>query len=135
MLVAGLVLAFAQGSQAQGGVFTVNCAPLTVFRGDPIVSPGALSSHVHAVVGGTAFQLSLSNEQARNSKATTCDKVLDNSNYWQPQLYHQRRDGKFEVVEMEGIVSLSTSSPAILCIVVIDTQISFIGCLLYRPSV
>lgn len=87
-----------------GQLFTVNCAPLTVFRGDPIVNPGVLSSHVHAVVGGTRFDLTLSNEQARNARATTCDKTMDKSNYWQPQLYHQRRDGKFELVEMTGIV-------------------------------
>ncbi|GAO17093.1 hypothetical protein UVI_02003620 [Ustilaginoidea virens] len=91
--------------EALAQLFTVNCAPLTTFRGDPIVFPGVLSSHVHAVVGGTRFALSLTNEEARNAKATTCDKVLDKSNYWQPLMYHQRRDGKFEVVEMQGIAA------------------------------
>lgn len=86
-------------------LFTVNCAPLTIQRGDPIASPGQISPHVHVVVGGTAFQLTQSNDQAVLANATTCDKVLDNSNYWQPQLYHQRRDGRFELVRMQGIVS------------------------------
>lgn len=88
--------------------FTVNCAPLTIQRGDPIVFPGQISPHVHSVVGGTAFQFNQPNEVAVGAKATTCDKILDNSNYWQPQLYHQRRDGKFELVHMQGIVGLLT---------------------------
>ncbi|OAA40947.1 hypothetical protein NOR_05529 [Metarhizium rileyi] len=91
------------GSLAQ--LFTVNCAPLTFYRGDPIIYPGVISPHVHAVVGGTGFALSLTNEQATKAKATTCDKSLDKSNYWQPQLYHQRRDGRFELVEMQGIAA------------------------------
>lgn len=98
-----VALAAAMGAQAQ--VFTVNCAPLTQFRGDPIVSPGVLSSHVHAIVGGTAFSLSVTPAQARAATATTCDKILDNSNYWQPQLYHQRHDGQFELVTFQGSVS------------------------------
>ncbi|UKZ67872.1 uncharacterized protein TrAtP1_009031 [Trichoderma atroviride] len=93
-------LAAAAGAQAQ--LFTVNCAPLTQFRGDPIVSPGEISSHVHAVVGGTAFSLSTTPAQARAASATTCDKILDQSNYWQPQVYHQRTDGQFELVTFQG---------------------------------
>lgn len=86
-------------------LFTVNCDPLTIQRGDPIVSPGQISSHVHAVTGGTNFALTETNEQAVAAAATTCDKILDNSNYWQPQLYHERSDGKFEIVKFEGNVS------------------------------
>lgn len=96
--------------QAATAEFTVNCAPLTIQRGDPIVFPGQISPHVHIVTGGTAFQFSQPNEVAVGAKATTCDKILDNSNYWQPQLYHQRRDGKFELVHMQGNVSFPTSS-------------------------
>lgn len=104
---AALLAALLPAVQAQ--LITVNCAPLTIQRGDPIVSPGQISAHVHAVVGGSNFQQRLSNDEARAAKATTCDKVLDNSNYWQPQLYHQRRDGSFEIVEMEGAVSITMS--------------------------
>lgn len=85
--------------------FTVNCLPLTIQRGDPIVFPGQISPHVHVVTGGTAFQFTQPNEVAVGAKATTCDKILDNSNYWQPQLYHMRKDGTFELVHMQGNVS------------------------------
>lgn len=91
--------------------FTVNCHPLTIQRGDPIIFPGVISPHVHIVTGGTAFQLTESNEAAVGAKATTCDKILDNSNYWQPQLYHQRHDGQFELVKMQGNVRCNPPAP------------------------
>jgi len=86
-----------------GDTFTVNCAPLTTQRSDPIVSPGIASAHVHAVIGGNAFRRSMVAANAANlANATTCDKSLDHSNYWVPQLYHQRADGLWEMVHHKG---------------------------------
>ncbi|KAK0125618.1 hypothetical protein ONS96_009452 [Cadophora gregata f. sp. sojae] len=63
-------------------VWTVNCGVLSVQRSDPIISPGRPSSHVHAIVGGTAFSRSMAGiKDAVNAKATTCDKYTDHSNY------------------------------------------------------
>lgn len=104
VVAAAAAMAAMPATQAQ--IFTVNCAPLTVQRADPIVQPGGLSGHVHAVVGGTAFQFTMDENTAVNAKETTCDKILDQSNYWQPQLYHQNKDGKFEMVEFQGAVSI-----------------------------
>ncbi|KAH8809333.1 hypothetical protein F5884DRAFT_858834 [Xylogone sp. PMI_703] len=101
VILATLTLRMAQWANAQ--LFTLSCAPLTIQRSDPIVSPGGYSSHVHAVVGGTAFQQTMSQTTAPNAKDTTCDKKLDNSNYWQPQLYHHRSDGQFELITFQGI--------------------------------
>ncbi|KAI9898000.1 hypothetical protein N3K66_006360 [Trichothecium roseum] len=103
VVAAAAAMAAMPATQAQ--IFTVNCAPLTVQRADPIVQPGGLSGHVHAVVGGTAFQFTMGEDTAVNAKETTCDKILDQSNYWQPQLYHQNKDGKFEMVEFQGAVA------------------------------
>lgn len=100
---------FTSAVQAQGGIFIVQCAPLTVQRADPIVFPGQVSPHVHAVAGGTNFGLTTSNADARNSRETTCSMPMDKSQYWQPQLYHQGRDGKFELIKFLGIVSLHGS--------------------------
>ena len=91
-------------SAASAQLFTVNCASLTVQRGDPIIFPGVISPHVHSVVGGTAFQQTESNQVAINAKATTCDKVLDHSNYWTPQLYHENTNGSFSIVTFQGNV-------------------------------
>lgn len=90
---------------AHGQIFTVNCQPLTIQRGDPIISPGAISAHVHAVIGGTAFQQTMGRDTALNAKDTTCDKKIDKSNYWQPQLYHQNSDGSFDLIHFQGTVS------------------------------
>lgn len=90
---------------AHGQIFTVNCQPLTIQRGDPIISPGTISAHVHAVIGGTAFQDTMGLTTAVDAKDTTCDKKLDHSNYWQPQLYHHMSNGSFELITFQGSVS------------------------------
>jgi len=82
----------------QNGIFTVNCAPLTVQRADPIVTPGLPGGHVHSIIGGNAFKRAMGPMDAQNATATTCDKEIDHSNYWVPQLYHMMPDGKFELV-------------------------------------
>jgi hypothetical protein len=113
---------------AHGQLFTVNCQPLTIQRSDPIVSPGIASGHVHAVTGGTAFQRTMSATTAKNAKTTTCDKTMDNSNYWIPQLYHMRTDGQFEIVTFQGSVRQNRSTS-------INTYSSVrLGSLLPQPS-
>lgn len=103
------VLLSASSTYAQyiGDTFTVNCSPLSTQRRDPILSFGKdTSDHVHSVIGGTAFKGDTTNEDALNSKATTCDKILDHSIYWVPSLYHINADGAFELVKHKGSVSL-----------------------------
>ncbi|RYP92802.1 hypothetical protein DL770_001082 [Monosporascus sp. CRB-9-2] len=78
--------------------FTVNCQPLTVQRRDPIVSPGAdLSDHVHLVIRGTNFFAGTTLANALTPAATTCDKELDDSIYWVPQLYNITPDNEYEM--------------------------------------
>ncbi|MCJ1442020.1 MAG: hypothetical protein MMC23_002512 [Stictis urceolatum] len=91
-------------SLVQGQIFTVDCQPLLTERGDPILNPGLprASSHVHAIVGGTGFNLSMSLTLAPDSKNTTCSRSLDHSNYWQPQLYSQTSENSFELIEFQG---------------------------------
>lgn len=104
VVLATLLSALAQQSVAQ--VVTVNCAPLTgsIQRADPLIYPGQVSPHVHVAAGGTAFGQIETNAQAVAAKATTCDKFLDKSSYWQPQLYHQNNNGTFNLVTMTGPV-------------------------------
>ncbi|KAI1186541.1 WSC domain-containing protein [Nemania serpens] len=103
LLAAVLLAASSVSAQDVGDTFTVNCSPLTIQRRDPVLSFGSdTSDHVHAVVGGTAFKADLTNQDAINSKATTCDKILDNSVYWTPTLYHINSDGRYELVPFKG---------------------------------
>lgn len=111
-LIAAATLLQAAYAQDVFDTFTVNCQPLTVQRRDPLVQPGAdLSDHVHSVIGGTAFSASLDPTKALASGATTCDKELDHSVYWTPQLYHITADGKYEIVKFTGSVSCDLTCP------------------------
>jgi len=93
-----VILSVSLVSCLDGDTFTVNCKPLTIQRSDPIIQPGIPSSHVHSVIGGNAFQRTMGPMDATKANETTCDKSIDHSNYWVPQLYHQRVDKMWELV-------------------------------------
>jgi len=100
VVIIGLLISLV--SCLDGDTFTVNCVPLTIQRSDPIVNPGVPGSHVHAVIGGNAFQRTMGPKDALQANSTTCDKAIDHSNYWVPHLYHQRGDGLWELVTWRG---------------------------------
>lgn len=89
--------------------FSFSCLPLTTQLSDPIMSPGKESSHTHIVTGGTAFQRTMGMQTAPNASATTCEVLIDKSNYWVPALYHMTSDRSFEMMEYESSVSVSNS--------------------------
>jgi len=84
------------------GTFTVNCIPVSIQRSDPIIQPGVPSQHVHAIVGGNAFRRDMGPFDAYNATQTTCDKAIDHSNYWVPQLYHYDGNGMYELVTFQN---------------------------------
>lgn len=112
LLLSALLSVLAPQAAAQGGVITVNCAALqgSIQRADPLIYPGVQSPHVHVAAGGTAFGQSQTNAQAVAARATTCDKALDKSSYWQPQLYHHNANGTFNLVTMTGPVCFPARS-------------------------
>lgn len=80
--------------------FVVNCnAAITVQRLDPIVAPGVLSSHIHMVVGASAFNATATSASLRASQCNTCQMQQDNSAYWIPELFYHHRDGTWEQLE------------------------------------
>lgn len=66
--------------------FIINCNLVALERLDPIVSPGKVSSHVHAVMGGSDFKSTYEYENSVNAKCTTCVINIDKSNYWVPDV-------------------------------------------------
>lgn len=97
-LIAGLWMA-----NYVAAFFILPCSrPVVVERADPIVNPGALSGHVHTVMGGSGFEFSMTYEQARSSSCSTCKVTADLSNYWIPTLYYHGQDGKFTSVPQSG---------------------------------
>ncbi|KAJ5118467.1 hypothetical protein N7448_010174 [Penicillium atrosanguineum] len=75
--------------------------PLTEGRMDPIISPGTASSHVHAIQGGSNFNLTMENDALLDSSCTSSLVEADKSNYWTPSLYFQDpTNGSFISVPM-----------------------------------
>ncbi len=75
--------------------------PLVEGRIDPIVSPGQVAGHVHTVMGGSAFGLTMSDTQALSANCTNSKPKADKSNYWWPKLYFQDpKNGSFIDVDL-----------------------------------
>ncbi|KAF4626134.1 hypothetical protein G7Y89_g12029 [Cudoniella acicularis] len=64
------------------------CSELTVQRLDPVVQPGSNpSTHVHHIVGGNAFNATMTGDVSARATCTTCQMAEDFSNYWTAALY------------------------------------------------
>lgn len=74
-------------SRAYAGL-RFGCSSLTIQRIDPVVEPGkAPSSHVHHIVGGNAFNATMTGDVGERATCTTCEMSEDFSNYWTAVLY------------------------------------------------
>jgi hypothetical protein len=86
------------------GFFILSQSVLVSTRLDPIVNPGVVSSHVHSVAGGSAFDKTMTYASARGSKCTTAPVSVDLSNYWTPQLYYYNpADKSFQLINVAYI--------------------------------
>src|SRR3569833_1065295 len=64
------------------------CSTLTFQRLDPAGQPGAFpSAHVHHIVGGNAFNVTMNGDVGERATCTTCQMAEDFSNYWTAVLY------------------------------------------------
>ncbi|KAK0653528.1 hypothetical protein DIS24_g5957 [Lasiodiplodia hormozganensis] len=85
--------------------------PGTVVREriDPIINPGAVSSHVHRVVGGSGINFTMDYNMTRHAGCSSCTVKQDKSSYWIPQLYYTKStDGglRYELVP-DGSVNIT----------------------------
>lgn len=76
--------------------------PLVRVRYDPIVDPGVPSGHLHTIVGGNAFDFVMDGKKAHTATCTSCQVKQDKSNYWTPDLWARKKNGKFEPVKHGG---------------------------------
>lgn len=78
------------------------CSQLVIARNDPLVNPGmSLSPHVHQIVGGNSFNVSMdptTHDLVRDSTCTSCTFSEDFSNYWTAVLYFRARNGTYKRV-------------------------------------
>ena len=86
---AGLLSSLAGLSNAQGSFFTIFSNPLVVERVDPIISPGAVSNHLHNVFGANNFGPNWDYDTMQKSSCNTVGPKQDHSNYWFPALHFQ----------------------------------------------
>jgi hypothetical protein len=90
----------AQGTAAQ--MIRFGCSQLVIARMDPLVNPGmAQSPHVHQIVGGNSFNISMdpaNHDLVRDSTCTSCTFSEDFSNYWTAVLYFRARNGTYKRV-------------------------------------
>ncbi|AEO63835.1 uncharacterized protein THITE_2037606 [Thermothielavioides terrestris NRRL 8126] len=88
------------------------CSQLVIARMDPLVNPGvALSPHVHQVVGGNSFNITMvpaTHDLVRDSTCTSCTFSEDFSNYWTAVLYFRARNGTYKRVRQFPNVGLRT---------------------------
>ncbi|RYO84906.1 hypothetical protein DL766_001057 [Monosporascus sp. MC13-8B] len=64
------------------------CSSLTTQRIDPVVEPGNIpSAHVHHIIGGNAFNATMTGDVGARATCTTCEMSEDFSNYWTAVLY------------------------------------------------
>lgn len=109
-----LTVAFAKDSRTFAVNHFYGQGPLTEGRMDPIINPGTASSHVHAIQGGSNFNLTMDNDALLDSHCTSSLVQADKSNYWTPSLYFQDpANGSFISVPMfyMNVYYLSVSRP------------------------
>ncbi|KAM5474847.1 hypothetical protein MferCBS49748_000254 [Microsporum ferrugineum] len=75
---------------------------LGLARMDPIVNPGELSPHAHAIHGGKNFDFTITGDQLAESDCTSCAVTQDKSVYWVPTLYFLHANGTAELAEQLG---------------------------------
>lgn len=113
ILSAVAVLVFVQGALGQNftppsdccataAMMRFGCSKLVIERLDPLVQPGVLGSgHAHQIVGGNAFNASMTpvvDDPSSLSTCTSCTFSEDFSNYWTANLYFRARNGTFKRV-------------------------------------
>ncbi len=75
------------------------CSQLTMQRLDPAVQPGSNpSGHVHHIVGGNAFNVTMTGDVGERATCTTCQMSEDLSNYWTAHLYFKHPNGSYHHV-------------------------------------
>ncbi|KAB5585013.1 hypothetical protein GE09DRAFT_11427 [Coniochaeta sp. 2T2.1] len=97
------LLAVAASASVVHGLLRFSCSSLVIDRLDPLVNPGmAPSPHLHQIVGGNGFNITMDPEKDISSVATctTCTFAEDFSNYWTAVLYFRARNGSYKRVPL-----------------------------------
>ncbi|KAL3483386.1 hypothetical protein BJX62DRAFT_244951 [Aspergillus germanicus] len=69
-------------------------------RLDPLVSPGQVSSHIHAAVGSSSFSAELTTEKLVNSKCSNFETQQDKSSYWTSPPMQRHANGSWSALPL-----------------------------------
>jgi hypothetical protein len=78
---------------AQAANWNTDVGILVTERLDPIVSPNQVASHMHSIIGGSAFGAAYNQGDLAKSGCTTFPISVDKSNYWHPKPYWINNNG------------------------------------------
>jgi len=93
-----LALVFALAAQTEAAL-RFGCSTLTIQRLDPVVEPGKVpSAHLHQIVGGNAFNASMTGDVGERGTCTTCTFSEDFSNYWTAVMFFKHANGTYKRV-------------------------------------
>ncbi|KAK3684953.1 hypothetical protein B0T22DRAFT_204445 [Podospora appendiculata] len=73
-----------------------------LLRIDPLVSPGEVGAHAHAVHGSSGFNEKATYDDLINGNCTSCAVTQDKSAYWAPGVYFRHSNGSYELVDQVG---------------------------------
>ncbi|TPX16381.1 uncharacterized protein E0L32_004030 [Thyridium curvatum] len=107
-LVLGAALCSAQELMRFG------CSQLVIDRIDPLVEPGNTpSAHMHQVIGGNSFNVSMTpdvHDPPKQSTCTSCTYSEDFSNYWTANIYFKARNGTYKRVPQVANLGLGVKA-------------------------
>jgi hypothetical protein len=69
--------------------------PLILSRSDPLINPGAPSSHLHTIYGSNAFNITMDADTARSGNCSTTSSQDDLSSYWHPTIFYLEQNGTY----------------------------------------
>ncbi|KAI2467423.1 hypothetical protein F4781DRAFT_423374 [Annulohypoxylon bovei var. microspora] len=106
-----LTVVLALVAQAQAGL-RFACSTLTIQRLDPVVEDGKTpSAHLHHIVGGNAFNASMTGDVGARGTCTTCEMSEDFSNYWTAVLYFKHpTNGSYHRVPVKANAALAAGT-------------------------
>jgi hypothetical protein len=73
--------------------WNTNVRPLVTERLDPIISPNGVASHMHSILGGSAFGAAYNQPDLMKSSCSSFPISADKSNYWHPTPYWINNNG------------------------------------------
>ncbi|RKF74221.1 putative wsc domain-containing protein [Golovinomyces cichoracearum] len=102
--IAGIAATLLMLANQSSAFWRMGCRSRTgLVRIDPLVSPGRISEHMHAIHGSSGFSETATYEELMSGDCTSCEVAEDKSAYWHPALYFQDSStGKFTLVPQVG---------------------------------